>query len=551
MFGNSNPGFGLATDNVFLQGGIIANTGSIGGIIMESSKLYTGTGTFNNSNTGFYLDSNGQLSLKDKLSWNGTTLTVSGTLNAVDGRIGGFNITKDAIAGTGFYLSGSATANQFFISASNFNIKANGDVTASSALFSGSVSITGNVNARTGNIGGFAITSNAITGSGFYISGSAANNGTSFFISSSRFNVKGNGDITGSQVLFTAGKIGGFTITSDALTGGKFQTSANTSTTRIVIDGTASPASIKFYRNADEAFAFVSSFTVPQRATLSKGTVSNCPANPPTLTTTTLAFGGIDLKNNSRVIATNGTNLADLSAGSLDILGDANNGNAYLIESTRRSNCSITEPSTDSGVARFEIQSSQVTSTNAVNRIAVRAVSTNVGAGNISNFIGVYSDASTSGTGTAYSFFGNDGLLYNADAVGIGTTTMTYKLNVSGGDINATGNVRANGMILTSDLRLKSNIINITNGISIIKQLRPVAYDKKIAIDSNEYNHDYGFIAQELQSVLPDIVTEGLDTDKILSVNYTAIIPILTKAIQEQQQIIEQLTERIQALELK
>ena len=128
---------------------------------------------------------------------------------------------------------------------------------------------------------------------------------------------------------------------------------------------------------------------------------------------------------------------------------------------------------------------------------------------------------------------------------------MTYKLNVSGGDINATGNVRANGMILTSDLRLKSNIINITNGISIIKQLRPVAYDKKIAIDSNEYNHDYGFIAQELQSVLPDIVTEGLDTDKILSVNYTAIIPILTKAIQEQQQIIEQLTERIQALELK
>ena len=34
MFGSSNPGFGLATDNVFLQGGIIANTGSIGGINM-------------------------------------------------------------------------------------------------------------------------------------------------------------------------------------------------------------------------------------------------------------------------------------------------------------------------------------------------------------------------------------------------------------------------------------------------------------------------------------------------------------------------------------
>ena len=44
MFGNSNPGFGLATDNVFLQGGIIAKTGSIGGIKMDDGKLFTGTG---------------------------------------------------------------------------------------------------------------------------------------------------------------------------------------------------------------------------------------------------------------------------------------------------------------------------------------------------------------------------------------------------------------------------------------------------------------------------------------------------------------------------
>jgi hypothetical protein len=218
VFGNSNPGFGLATDNVFLQGGIIANTGSIGGINMQSSKLFTGTGTFNNSNTGFYLDSNGQLSLKDKLSWNGTTLTISGTLNATDGKIGGFAVTTDAITGSGFYLSGSATGNGFFISASNFNVKANGDVTASSALFSGSVNVTGNINARTGNIGGFNITANAITGSGFLLSGSAT--GDQFFISSSNFNVKANGNVTGSNVLFNGGRIASFTLSNDALTAG-------------------------------------------------------------------------------------------------------------------------------------------------------------------------------------------------------------------------------------------------------------------------------------------------------------------------------------------
>ena len=44
VFGSSNPGFGLATDNVFLQGGIIAKTGSIAGIKMESGKLFIGVG---------------------------------------------------------------------------------------------------------------------------------------------------------------------------------------------------------------------------------------------------------------------------------------------------------------------------------------------------------------------------------------------------------------------------------------------------------------------------------------------------------------------------
>jgi hypothetical protein len=142
---------------------------------------------------------------------------VTGNVNATTGNIGGFNITANAITGSGFFLSGSATGDGFFISSSRFNVKASGDVTASSALFSGSVSITGNVNATTGNIGGFNITANAITGSAFFLSGSAANNGTAFFISSSRFNVKGNGDITGSNVLFTGGRIAGFTISDSTL----------------------------------------------------------------------------------------------------------------------------------------------------------------------------------------------------------------------------------------------------------------------------------------------------------------------------------------------
>ena len=87
VFGNSNPGFGLATENVFLQGGIIANTGSIGGINMDAGKLFTGEGQYNNSNTGFYVDSGSQFSLGTKLVWNPSTeaLVIRGQLQLSDG----------------------------------------------------------------------------------------------------------------------------------------------------------------------------------------------------------------------------------------------------------------------------------------------------------------------------------------------------------------------------------------------------------------------------------------------------------------------------------
>ena len=85
VFGSSSPGFGLATTNVFLQGGIIANTGSIAGIKMESSKLFIGNGVHANSNTGFYVDSGSNFSLGDKLTWNGSALVVRGQLRLESG----------------------------------------------------------------------------------------------------------------------------------------------------------------------------------------------------------------------------------------------------------------------------------------------------------------------------------------------------------------------------------------------------------------------------------------------------------------------------------
>jgi|DEB0MinimDraft_10_1074344.scaffolds.fasta_scaffold00017_31 hypothetical protein len=83
-----SAGWKLTTDGTFeagngtFRGAVTATSGEIGGLTIGSDKIYLGTGTFNNTNTGFYLDDSAQFSLKDKLSFDGTDLTVSGDITA-------------------------------------------------------------------------------------------------------------------------------------------------------------------------------------------------------------------------------------------------------------------------------------------------------------------------------------------------------------------------------------------------------------------------------------------------------------------------------------
>jgi len=81
LSGSQSNLYGLYSDSVYLKGHIFATSGEVGGIKMESNKLYVGTGTHGNANTGFYIDNGGDFSLKDKLTWDSSTstLTVKGT----------------------------------------------------------------------------------------------------------------------------------------------------------------------------------------------------------------------------------------------------------------------------------------------------------------------------------------------------------------------------------------------------------------------------------------------------------------------------------------
>lgn len=100
-----------------------------------------------------------------------------------------------------------------------------------------------------------------------------------------------------------------------------------------------------------------------------------------------------------------------------------------------------------------------------------------------------------------------------------------------------------------SDERMKKNIEPLELGLEQIKALKPTRFD--YIDEESENSSRVGFIAQEVLSVLPHAVHVPEDAEQMMGVSATEMIPVLVKAIQEQQSIIEKLEARLAALENK
>ncbi|RFC55055.1 tail fiber domain-containing protein [Brumimicrobium aurantiacum] len=121
--------------------------------------------------------------------------------------------------------------------------------------------------------------------------------------------------------------------------------------------------------------------------------------------------------------------------------------------------------------------------------------------------------------------------------------------------------VRTGSDNFSSDSILKDNIHNITNATQVINQLNPVNFEFKHTAFPQMNLADgtqYGFIAQDVEQILPDIVSESIfpasydslgnvinQQVNFKSLNYQSFIPILTKGFQEQQTEIDSLNEVI------
>jgi len=121
---------------------------------------------------------------------------------------------------------------------------------------------------------------------------------------------------------------------------------------------------------------------------------------------------------------------------------------------------------------------------------------------------------------------------------------VSAALDVSGA-ITADGNITA---YASSDKRLKDNIVPISNSLQKIIKIGGYEFDWNENQDDYK-GHDVGVIAQEIQEVLPEIVTER--KDGYLAVRYEKLVPLLIEGIKELTNKVELLENEIKKLKEK
>jgi hypothetical protein len=132
--------------------------------------------------------------------------------------------------------------------------------------------------------------------------------------------------------------------------------------------------------------------------------------------------------------------------------------------------------------------------------------------------------------------------------VGVGRYDPSYKLHVNG---TLAGNVAYHS---TSDGRFKKDVFPVENALDKVKALRGITFNwnqataKKAGLNVDALNH-YGFIAQDVEKILPQVVNTANDSMQTKSIVYAEIVPVLTQAMKERQALIEQLQQENDELE--
>ena len=153
--------------------------------------------------------------------------------------------------------------------------------------------------------------------------------------------------------------------------------------------------------------------------------------------------------------------------------------------------------------------------------------------GNVISKQVLFIERSGMGTKSTFNILDAEGYLAESD----------YNIRISDADSNnasfeVSGHVVADKFRGRSDMSLKTNIDDIKNSLDTVKQLTGKSYNMK-----NDLKTSYGFIAQDVEKVLPDIV--GRDIDGKLMLSYLEIIPFIVESIKELDAKIDQIIQKL------
>ena len=142
-----------------------------------------------------------------------------------------------------------------------------------------------------------------------------------------------------------------------------------------------------------------------------------------------------------------------------------------------------------------------------------------------------YADGEYTGSNPGVAFVIGNGDVNTSNGLAGANPSNAFVISYDG---NAT---LSNNLTINSDVRLKSNIVSLGSTLSRLLLIDGKSYTMK----SNESISKIGLLAQEVQSVFPELVKTANNSDGTLSINYQGMVPILLNAIKEQQAQIDEL----------
>jgi hypothetical protein len=141
--------------------------------------------------------------------------------------------------------------------------------------------------------------------------------------------------------------------------------------------------------------------------------------------------------------------------------------------------------------------------------------------------------------------------------MGLGTLSPGYRLDLPN-TASVEGRGRSNQWVVHSDGRIKSDRQTIPYGLDTVMSLTPIKYfqhnsktddEGNLIISENEGDYSIGLIAQDVENIVPEVVTAPENPEKDLyALDYSKLTTVLIKAVQEQQAMIEELRAEIEAL---